>query len=57
MREAATGAITRVSVSSNGGESNGASYSPQLSADGRYVVFVSAATNLVDADSNGQPGT
>jgi Tol biopolymer transport system component len=32
----------------------GASFQPQLSADGRYVLFVSGATNLVVADTNGQ---
>ena len=32
----------------------GASISPQLSADGRYVLFVSGATNLITTDTNGQ---
>ncbi len=32
----------------------GASISPQLSADGRYVLFVSSATNLITTDTNGQ---
>ncbi|MGC3960563.1 MAG: hypothetical protein QM813_22320 [Verrucomicrobiota bacterium] len=32
----------------------GASFSPQLSADGRYVLFVSGATNLITTDTNGQ---
>ena len=32
----------------------GASINPLLSADGRYVVFVSGATNLVAADTNNQ---
>jgi Tol biopolymer transport system component len=36
----------RVSVSSTGGEANGASNQPSLSADGRFVGFVSTATNL-----------
>lgn len=31
-------------------DGNGRSYSPSLSADGRYVVFVSRATNLTDGD-------
>lgn len=32
---------------------NGASGSPSISADGRYVVFHSEATNLVEIDENG----
>ena len=31
----------------------GASFQPQISSDGRYVLFVSGATNLVSADTNG----
>jgi hypothetical protein len=44
---------TRLSVSSSGVEANGASYSPSLSADGRYVAFRSRASNLVSGDTNG----
>jgi len=32
----------------------GASISPQISANGRYVLFVSGATNLITTDTNGQ---
>ena len=48
-----TGRTTRVSVGVDGRPGNGASYSPALSADGRYVAFVSEATNLVRGDTNG----
>jgi len=41
------GATTRVSVSSSGAEADGASDNAMISADGRWVVFQSAATNLV----------
>ena len=42
---------TRVSVGPGGVEATGGeSYSPALSADGRYVAFASDATNLVGAD-------
>jgi Tol biopolymer transport system component len=41
---------TRVSVGSNGVQGGGDSFSPALSADGRYVAFASDATNLVGAD-------
>ena len=42
---------TRLSVGPDGIESNGASASPSISPDGRFVAFDSAATNLV---SDGQ---
>lgn len=42
-----TGRITRASVSSRGGQANGGSYNPSISADGRLVSFTSDATNLV----------
>jgi len=46
---------TRVSVASDRTEGNGPSTSPAISADGRYVAFVSAASNLVLNDTNGVP--
>ena len=48
-----TGVTTRVSINSSGGEANAASSDPAISADGRYVAFVSAANNLVAGDTNG----
>ncbi len=47
-----TGATTRVSISSTGDQSDGGSYSPSISLDGRYVAFLSDATNLVAGDTN-----
>jgi Tol biopolymer transport system component len=44
---------SRVSVSSAGVQGNAESYTPAISADGRYVAFESAASNLVGGDSNG----
>ena len=43
----------RVSIRSNGSQANGGSTSPSISADGRYVAFQSAATDLVKNDGNG----
>src|SRR3954451_4661592 len=43
----------RTSVSSAGEQANGDSTDPAVSADGRYVAFASAATNLVKGDTNG----
>jgi Tol biopolymer transport system component len=43
----------RVSVALKGAEANGESLSAQISADGRFVVFTSSASNLVSGDTNG----
>ena len=44
----------RVSVRSGGGQANDQSGKPDISADGRFVAFDSAASDLVSGDSNGQ---
>ncbi|MEJ2078842.1 MAG: hypothetical protein P8Z74_12645 [Acidobacteriota bacterium] len=49
-----TGETSRVSVSQNGSEGNGASSFPILLADGSGVVFQSDASNLIPEDQNGQ---
>lgn len=41
-----TGETSRVSVAGDGSEGNGDSKVPAISADGRYVAFLSSATNL-----------
>ena len=43
---------TRVSVDSSGNQGNYSSNYPSISADGRYVAFMSGATNLVAEDTN-----
>jgi Tol biopolymer transport system component len=48
----ATRQLRRVSVAIGGGQGNGPSLHPHLSGDGRYVVFNSAANNLVAGDTN-----
>jgi archaellum component FlaF (FlaF/FlaG flagellin family) len=45
---------TRVSINSGGAQANAGSFLPQLSHDGRYVVFESLASNLVPDDTNRQ---
>src|SRR5690554_6282023 len=45
--------MTRVSVASDGTESERESRNPAISADGRYVAFESSASNLVPGDTNG----
>jgi Tol biopolymer transport system component len=47
------GQTSRVSVASDGAQGNDWSYDPFISADGRYVVFASYASNLVPGDTNG----
>ena len=50
-----TGETSRASVTSSGQQANLESRFASLSWDGRFVVFQSAATNLVPGDTNGQP--
>jgi len=48
-----TGSTTRASVATGGTEATGgSSFTPRISADGRFVAFQSAATNLVSGDTN-----
>ena len=44
--------IERVSVDNSGGEGDGGSDYPSISSDGRYVAFISSATNLVTGDTS-----
>jgi Tol biopolymer transport system component len=44
-----TGAVTLISRAATGGPANGASRHPAVSADGRYVVFQSDASDLICA--------
>ena len=42
-----------VSLTSDGSQANGDSFTPSTSSDGRYVTFTSLANNLVEGDTNG----
>ena len=42
----------RASENSAGEEGNGDSFTPAISANGRYIAFVSQANNLDPSDSN-----
>jgi Tol biopolymer transport system component len=46
VRDRRTGRTTRVSVTGTGAQARGGSSEPSISADGRYVAFMSAARNL-----------
>ena len=52
VRDRVSGATERISVSSAELQGNQDSRDPSISADGRYVAFVSDATNLVAGDTN-----
>jgi Tol biopolymer transport system component len=53
VRDRSSGMTTLVSVDSGGAQANGYNYYTSISADGRYVAFQSAASNLVPGDTNG----
>jgi Ca2+-binding RTX toxin-like protein len=55
LKNLETGAITRVSTSTSGAQAGAGvdDSSISVSADGRYVSFTSASTNLVTGDTNG----
>jgi Tol biopolymer transport system component len=52
VRDLRYGTTYRVSLGAGGGQGDGYSAGPSLSADGRYLAFTSAATNLVPGDTN-----
>jgi len=60
VRDTCTGApagctpsVSLTSIGFNSNPADGDSISPSISADGRYVVYISSATNLVVSDTNG----
>jgi Tol biopolymer transport system component len=55
VRNLAAGTTTLVSMAPDGSPANGASTDPVMTPDGRYVAFISSATNLVAGDTNGIP--
>lgn len=52
LKNTSTGEVTLVSKGIDGKPANGSSERPQISADGRFVVFDSRASNLVEGDTN-----
>lgn len=54
VRDAISPTTKRVSLDTGGGDPNGPSRSPSISADGRFVAFVSSASDLVAGDANGR---
>ncbi len=54
VRDITAATTTRVSVSSAGNDGDGGSSQPELSGNGRFIVFWSNASNLVAGDNNGR---
>jgi Tol biopolymer transport system component len=55
VRDRTRGVYELISKRADGQGANSASSAPVISADGRYVAFQSAASNLVPDDTNGVP--
>jgi len=55
VRDMQNGVTTLASTSSSGGFANSVSDYGSISADGRYVVLMSYASDLVPGDTNGSP--
>jgi Tol biopolymer transport system component len=53
VRDLVSGTTVRASVDSEGGDPNSSSFSPSISANGRYVAYTSFASDLVPGDGNG----
>ena len=52
LRDRRAGTTRRVSLSNTGSQGNHDSLGPTITADGRYIVLYSAASNLVPHDTN-----
>ena len=55
VRDVIAGTNILASVASDGSPADGASTDPVITPDGRYVAFISAATNLTSDDTNNIP--
>ncbi len=55
IRDMVAGTNQLLSAPDLGGQANGPSTCPVMTPDGRYVAFISSASNLVTADNNGIP--
>lgn len=55
VRDLVSAQTTCASLNSAGAPANNSSLSPSISTDGRYVAFVSTASNLIPGDTNASP--
>jgi hypothetical protein len=53
LHDRVTGDTELISVDQNGGPTDGPSFAPSISADGRFVAFYSLASDIVAGDTNG----
>jgi LPXTG-site transpeptidase (sortase) family protein len=53
VRDMQGGSTELISIANNGTQANNGSHYPSISANGRFVIFTSSATNLVIGDTNG----
>jgi Tol biopolymer transport system component len=53
VRDRANATTRRLTVGLGGAEANGGSSEPVITPDGKYVAFISSASNLVPGDTNG----
>ncbi|MDQ2985190.1 MAG: hypothetical protein M3R13_00545 [Armatimonadota bacterium] len=53
LRDRVSRKTTRLSMGMNGAETNSGSFKPRISGDGKYVVFLSYATNLIANQTSG----
>jgi len=53
VHDRSTGSTSRVTLTDGDTQADARSYAPVISAEARYVAFVSDATNLVPGDTNG----
>lgn len=53
LKDLNTNTLTQVDLLNDGTLANGSSLNPVISPDGKYVAFISDATNLVAGDNNG----
>jgi Tol biopolymer transport system component len=54
LRDRRMGRTTRITLSRDGAETDGHSSYPTITPDGRYIAYLSDASNLVPGDTNGQ---
>ena len=54
IHDCQTGVTERISIASDGTQTNGNALGPAITPDGRYVVFYSAASNLAHGDTNNE---
>lgn len=54
LRDRVTGTTTRITLGMGGVQTNHHSTLPNISADGRYIAYTSAASNIAAGDTNNQ---